>query len=42
MQNKEMLEKLAASFGSALKIEADNFYDILVVKTKTIYELAKF
>lgn len=39
MQNKDMLEKLAASFGTALKIEADNFYDILVIESDKLHEL---
>lgn len=39
MHNKEMLDKLASSFGTALKIEGDNFYDILVIENDKLHEL---
>ncbi len=39
MLDNNMLEKLSTSFGSALQVEADNFYDILKITKEQLHDL---
>lgn len=39
MQNNNMLEKLSNSFSTAMKIETDNFYDVLVIDSNKLHDL---